>query len=146
MPLIPISQGDKTIVKVTQTNDGKVKKSVVEVSKAGFQPYQSNKSDSVEELEEKIKELEEALEDKDNEIEKLEHEKQDLEREIEDNEMYINELEGQIDEADYSDYKAFLEQVVYNRYMQTHKDYNSLEELLDRIEHVLKYGFEYYGY
>lgn len=42
-------------------------------------------------------------------------------------------------ESDFSPYKDFLEEVIHNRYMQTHKDYNTLDELLDKIEHVLRY-------
>jgi len=53
----------------------------------------------------------------------------------------VDELEYRCDEMedDYSPYKEFMEGVVYNHYMQIHKDYNSLDELVEKMEHVLRY-------
>lgn len=68
-------------------------------------------------------------------IKSLEEDNISLQEEVDDLEYRCGELEDEIEFP----LKDWLESVIYNRYMQTHKDYKTLDELLDAIEHQLRY-------
>lgn len=84
-------------------------------------------SEEIDRLQQENKELQQY-------IEKLENDKEDTDDLLD----RIEELEDQLCSQDSA--KAFLEELIYDRYMHINKDYKTLVQVLDRAEFILKYG------
>lgn len=83
---------------------------------------------------EEIEFVERYVSELENELHSVEEERDDLEDRCADLENDLQE------EREYNVYKEFLNSVIEDRYLHVHRDYDTLEKLLDKIEFVAKYG------
>lgn len=101
-----------------------------------------------------FEELKEELEEAKSIIEELEGEISDLKRENEDlaseRDSYLSEnqsledrcadLENELEEEIYTPYQEFLEYLIKDRYMHIHREYDTVDKIIDKAEFVVKYG------
>lgn len=104
----------------------------------------------IDDLEEKDPSLQRYIEDIEQEVIELRAENERLNSQVEDLEQDLSESHSEynemVDEFEWGyAAKEFLEFLVEDRYF-AHPCYNSLEKVLDRAEHIVRYGEYKWGF